>query len=691
MKRLLLFAVLLISVSAFGQTTPTLPAGSIQVQAYKNPNGKNYVGNAAKKFEVIALQRSLDSLTSVIRDSINVRLRLTGGFMSGYIRFDEGNANKGLFWNKNSDGAKIFFESSGDVDGTSNMIFETSDNIIDAGGPTEGFIFRKTGLGDITPSGPMDLLKFNPTQFKYKTFDVYHSGNFDPSNKISVSEKGSNNGVASLDAGGKVPASQLPTGAQVYKGTWNASTNTPILSDGIGTSGWVYSTSAAGTQNLGSGNISFLVGDEVIYNGTIWEKKPSASTVVSVNGQMGAVNLTTTNINEGANLYYTEGRVSSNSNVSANTAARHSAVTLGTANGLSLSAQMLSLGLSSASSTGALSQADWIIFNSKQAAGSYALTSGANTSGLWPISVSGNAATSTNSGQWNGIQNDFGSYGTNIGSIIGYDLTSSKAQPYEISTIKTALGIPSGGETLQSVSDRGNIIETPIPTLRLKTNQGSGKEFRLSAGYFDSTSLSIIDVTAGNADRLHISTSGNIGVGTATPSYKLDVNGTGNFSGNVTAPIFIGNATLTGTPTAPTATAGTNTTQVATTAFVQAALSSGISSGTPTIVMGSSTTVGTGATISIAGNNVDGVITLTTGTSITTGGTVFTVTFGGGLSYPTTSIPIVQNNVISGTSNVLLAVQSQNSNSWSVMSGAMPGPGLNASTTYKWNYHVGGY
>lgn len=46
----------------------------------------------------------------------------------------------------------------------------------------------------------------------------------------------------------------------------------------------------------------------------------------------------------------------------------HNAVTIGTANGLSLSNQVLSLGLASATSTGALSQADWIAFNSKASA-----------------------------------------------------------------------------------------------------------------------------------------------------------------------------------------------------------------------------------------------------------------------------------------------------------------------------------
>src|SRR6056300_1833927 len=37
--------------------------------------------------------------------------------------------------------------------------------------------------------------------------------------------------------------------------------------------------------------------------------------------------------------------------------------------------------------------------------------------------------------------------------------------------------------------------------------------------------------------------SGSVGVGTTSPSYKLDVSGTGRFTGTVTAPTFSGNAT----------------------------------------------------------------------------------------------------------------------------------------------------
>jgi fibronectin-binding autotransporter adhesin len=79
------------------------------------------------------------------------------------------------------------------------------------------------------------------------------------------------------------------TGALQYQGTWNASTNTPTLADGTGTTGFIYAVSVAGTQNLGSGAINFGAGDFVIHNGTKWQDAPSSSAVTSVFSRTGAV------------------------------------------------------------------------------------------------------------------------------------------------------------------------------------------------------------------------------------------------------------------------------------------------------------------------------------------------------------------------------------------------------------------
>jgi hypothetical protein len=126
----------------------------------------------------------------------------------------------------------------------------------------------------------------------------------------STKDAGAANGVATLDAGGKVPVSELPAavlGALSYQGTWDASTNTPTLTSSVGTKGYYYVVNVAGNTNL-NGITDWLVGDWAVYNGTVWQKVDNTETVTSVNGQTGAVVLTTTDIAEGTNLYYTDVR-----------------------------------------------------------------------------------------------------------------------------------------------------------------------------------------------------------------------------------------------------------------------------------------------------------------------------------------------------------------------------------------------
>lgn len=90
------------------------------------------------------------------------------------------------------------------------------------------------------------------------------------------------NGFASLDGGGKIPVAQLPSSTMEYQGTYNANTNTPSLADGSGNTGDVYRVSVAGTRNFGSGNVTLIVGDYVIYNGSIWQKSATTDAVASV-------------------------------------------------------------------------------------------------------------------------------------------------------------------------------------------------------------------------------------------------------------------------------------------------------------------------------------------------------------------------------------------------------------------------
>ncbi len=125
---------------------------------------------------------------------------------------------------------------------------------------------------------------------------------------IPTTEKAQPLGVATLDAGGKVPTSQIPMQGDLnYQGTWNATTNTPTLTSSVGTKGYYYVVDVAGTTNL-NGITDWQIGDWAIFNGSVWQKVDNTDAVTSVNGQVGTVVLTTTNIAEGTNLYYTDAR-----------------------------------------------------------------------------------------------------------------------------------------------------------------------------------------------------------------------------------------------------------------------------------------------------------------------------------------------------------------------------------------------
>ena len=97
-------------------------------------------------------------------------------------------------------------------------------------------------------------------------------------NQIGAQTTASATGVCPLDENGLIPVNRLPTESLVFKGLWNAETNEPVLSDATGMKGDFYICSVPGTQNLGSGEITFSENDTVIHDGTIWHRVASSST-----------------------------------------------------------------------------------------------------------------------------------------------------------------------------------------------------------------------------------------------------------------------------------------------------------------------------------------------------------------------------------------------------------------------------
>jgi hypothetical protein len=185
----------------------------------------------------------------------------------------------------------------------------------------------------------------------------------------------------------------------------------------------------------------------------------------------------------------------------------HDAVTIGTANGLSLSGQVLSLALSSTSTNGALSSTDWNTFNGKQAA----------LSGTGFVKISGTTISYDNS---------------------TYLTTSAAASTYLPLTGGTLTGQltinRASGTGLQVASD--NVIITAATGFgsprQLVFTCGNGATTTLEAKGFGGNYITDFNIktynSSGTAFNVFFGDSaGNVGIGTDTPLSRLQVVATG--------------------------------------------------------------------------------------------------------------------------------------------------------------------
>lgn len=88
------------------------------------------------------------------------------------------------------------------------------------------------------------------------------------------------------------PGEADSTSASNYKGTWDASTNTPTLVNGVGESGDYYIVSVGGTVDFGDGDITFAVNDYVVYTGTSWVVQTNIASIsrdITANVDVGGV------------------------------------------------------------------------------------------------------------------------------------------------------------------------------------------------------------------------------------------------------------------------------------------------------------------------------------------------------------------------------------------------------------------
>lgn len=224
-------------------------------------------------------------------------------------------------------------------------------------------------------------------------------------------------------------------------------------------------------------------------------------------------------------------------------------VTLGTANGLGLAGQVLSLQLSSGSQTGALSSADWTTFNSKQAAGAYitALTSDVSASGpgsaaatvnsvggssaanVHSAELAANAATALNTAST--IVKRDGS-----GNFAAGDVTGNSFRAAGATSFVSAAPTTSGTDAFRAVNNSGSPGNVSVALMdSTQTNA-----FRSKADFSTSPFQDGFFYNATNMGQYDANGKWIIGASGGVQAHQL--NGSLVSTGTVTAPAFVSSA-----------------------------------------------------------------------------------------------------------------------------------------------------
>lgn len=299
------------------------------------------------------------------------------------------------------------------------------------------------------------------------------------------------NGIPQLDSNGKILVSQLPNSVMEYLGTWNVTTNTPTLVNGTGNAGDVYLVEGAATggtsHNFGAGAITFYNGDQVIYSGTIWQRASGAT------GSVTSVAVTET----GDALTITGSPITTSGTINIGFAGTSAQYVAG--NGTLVTFPTLT---GYVPYTGATNDVNLGLFDLK-------------TAKVWLYDVpnDGYGSMELTDGVLHFEDADGHSMVTMEDGYLTIAQASTVRALLNVSalTVNRDFAFPNASGTLALTSDLSGFI----------TGSGTTNYIPKWTG---STAL-------GNS--LLFDNGTNVGIGTASPSYKLDVNGTGRYLGNV--------------------------------------------------------------------------------------------------------------------------------------------------------------
>lgn len=261
-----------------------------------------------------------------------------------------------------------------------------------------------------------------------------------------------------------------------YQGTWNASTNTPTLASSTGTQGYYYVVSVAGSTNL-NGVSDWGINDWVIFNGSIWQKIDNSDLVSSVNGQTGTVVLSTTDISEGTNQYFTNARA-------------RSALSAGT--GISYNSSTGQITNSSPDQTVALTSGTGI-----STSGTYPNFTITNTAPDQTVSLTGSGTTTISGTYPNFTVSSADQYTGTVTSVTGTSPVASSGgntptislasgygdtqNPYASKTANYFLASPNGSAGVPTFRA---IVASDIPTLNQSTTGNAATATKLATANF---------------------------------------------------------------------------------------------------------------------------------------------------------------------------------------------------------------
>ena len=397
-----------------------------------------------------------------------------------------------------------------------------------------------TASGVVTLGSQANLISLNSnTRLNGPILDV--TGNTGLSNQILISNGTGNVYWQNYEAG------------LTYEGTWNASTNTPTLTSGQGVSGHFYIVNVAGNTNL-DGNNDWHVGDWAVFfdaggaGVAAWQKIDNTSVLTgSGTANTFAMWTATETLNDsllsqdaGATKVIVDGLLE----IKGDGTSQDGRIKLNCWNnnhGVTIQAPPHS----------AAQSWTWILPQTVGGANDVLTTDGNTPSQLsWTTPTVG---TVTGTGtenyvtKWSaggtGIQNStIFDNGTNVGigttspnyklSVDDYSITSAPKTLLQFDSASIDNG---GGYNIDfrtSSNDLANRFVSRIRGIR----EGAGASSQLSFWTDDGSSL---------GQRMTINSSGNVGIGTDSPSTKLHLSGVTNDDdpnlGSSTAPLFISN------------------------------------------------------------------------------------------------------------------------------------------------------